>query len=183
MSQEKGEGLESNVSCFFKDFWLHECRNKFSELRGKIGIKVERMGVSAYPVSSKDINYDVFSQTMIIMWCLCVKEAKKWKEKGIRKESSKVWWRRYPFLSISILILFSCNMMFTWYGEILWNPWRCLTWFVLEITADSNCLRDFLLRMGWIRVAWVKLKLCLSSNMWEKKVFQSPFVLIDYLCS
>ena len=37
--------------------------------------------------------------------------------------------------------------------------------------------------MGLIRVAWGKLNVCLSSNMWEKRAFLLSFVLIDHLCS
>ena len=55
-------------------------------------------------------------------------------------------------------------------------------WFVLEITADSNNLPDFLQCMDLIRVAWVKLKVCLRSNKWEKRAFWLSFSLIDHLC-
>ena len=41
--------------------------------------------------------------------------------------------------------------------------------FVLEMTADSNNLLNFLQCMGLIRVASEKLKVCLRSNMWKKK--------------
>ena len=41
----------------------------------------------------------------------------------------------------------------------------------------------FLLCMGLISVAWEKLNMCLSFNMWEKRAFRSPFVLFDRLCS
>ena len=51
------------------------------------------------------------------------------------------------------------------------------------MTADSSSLWDFLPYMGLIRVAWAKLNVCLSSNIWEKRAFQSSFVLIDRLCS
>ena len=35
----------------------------------------------------------------------------------------------------------------------------------LEMTAESNNLRDFLQCVGLIKVAWEKLKVCLRSNM------------------
>ena len=51
------------------------------------------------------------------------------------------------------------------------------------MTQDSSSLRDFLQCMGLIRVAWEKLKVCFTSNMWEKRTFRSSFVFIDRLCS
>ena len=56
-------------------------------------------------------------------------------------------------------------------------------WFVLEITTDSNNQRNSFQCTGLIRVALEKLKVCLRSNMWEKRTFQSSFNLIDRLCS
>ena len=53
----------------------------------------------------------------------------------------------------------------------------------LYMTADSRNLRDFLQCMGLIKVAWEKSNMCLGSNMWEKRAFQSSYVLIDHLCS
>ena len=48
----------------------------------------------------------------------------------------------------------------------------CFIRFVLEMTADSNSLWDFLQCMGLIRVAWGNLNVYLSSNMWEKRAFR-----------
>ena len=53
---------------------------------------------------------------------------------------------------------------------------------LLEMTADSNNLRDCLQCMGLIKEASEKLKVCLRSNMWEKRVFRSSFNLIDRMC-
>ena len=55
--------------------------------------------------------------------------------------------------------------------------------FDLEMTVDSNNLHDFCQCMGLIRVTWEKLKVCLRSNMWEKKAFRSSFNLSVCLCS
>ena len=41
----------------------------------------------------------------------------------------------------------------------------------------------FLQCMGLINVAREKLKVCLRSDMWEKRAFQSSFDVIDCLCS
>ena len=51
--------------------------------------------------------------------------------------------------------------------------------YILEMTVDSNNLREFL----QCKVDCEKLKVCLRSNMWEKRVFRSSCVLIDRLCS
>ena len=52
---------------------------------------------------------------------------------------------------------------------------------ILEITTDSNSLRNFSQSMGLIRMAWEKLNVCLSSNIWKKRMFQLSFVMIDCL--
>ena len=66
-------------------------------------------------------------------------------------QSEKMFLFIYPF---SILILFSCSIMSAKYGEIWEKHGRCLTWLVLEMTADSESLQDFLQCMGLIRLAW-----------------------------
>ena len=53
--QEEGEGFESNVSGFIRDFWLYESKNKFNELTRKKIDKVRGEEVSACPVSSKTL--------------------------------------------------------------------------------------------------------------------------------
>ena len=35
VEQEEGDGLESNVLVFIKDFWRYESGNNFSQLMGK----------------------------------------------------------------------------------------------------------------------------------------------------
>ena len=62
-------------------------------------------------------------------------------------------------------------MMFAGWGEIWQKPVHCFIWFVLEMTADSSSLQDFLQCMALTRVASEKLNVCLSSNMWEKRAF------------
>ena len=54
-------------------------------------------------------------------------------------------------------------------------------WLIIEMTVDSNNLRDFLQFTCLIRVAWEKLKVCLRSNMKGKRAFPSSFDLIDRL--
>ena len=44
----------------------------------------------------------------------------------------------------------------------------CLEW---EMFADSNSRRDFLPCMDLIKVAREKLRVCLKSNIWEKRAF------------
>ena len=53
-----------------------------------------------------------------------------------------------------MLILFSCNIMSAKKGEIWKKTELSLICFVLEMTADSNKLRDFFKCMCLIKVAW-----------------------------
>ena len=46
------------------------------------------------------------------------------------------------------------------YGEIWLKVCRCLMCTILEMTADSNSLRDFSQYRGLIQVASEKLKVC-----------------------
>ena len=67
------------------------------------------------------------------------------------------------------------------YGEIRQKSGRCFIWFVLEMTAGSCSLRDFLQRMGLIMFTWEKSDMCLSSNMWEKRRFH-PHLFLLIVC-
>ena len=57
------------------------------------------------------------------------------------------------FYSFSIWIWFSFM-----YGEIWSKTERCFIWLVLEMTADSCGLRDFLQCMGLIKMTWEKIE-------------------------
>ena len=75
----------------------------------------------------------------------------------------------------SILILFSRKIMSAKLGEIWWKPGRYLMCLDREMTADSNSRRDFLQCTSLTDIAWKKLKECLRSHMWEKRVFRSSY--------
>ena len=45
----------------------------------------------------------------------------------------------------------------------------------MEMTADSNNLQDFFAMYGLKKSNLEKLKVCLRSNMWEKRAFRSLF--------
>ena len=82
----------------------------------------------------------------------------------------------------SIHILFSFSMMFPRYGEIRENPGHYFIWFVLEMTADSSSLRDFLLCMGLIRVAWEKNWMRVEALTWGRKGFFDPHLFWLIVC-
>ena len=144
-------------------------------------------GFWAYPVSSKDSDYNEMSQ-ILTKWFLDAKGAKKGKEKVTRKESSKVWWYRverctFLFVIFFIPFLFWYSFHVVWCSPGIVGSDKMLGgFFVLKMTADYNRLRDFLQCMCLIRVAWKKSNVCLSSIMWEKRAFPSSFILIDHLC-
>ena len=150
------------------------------------------VSVCRTPATMKNKSVSLSSEQIFVclpyLWCYFIKSGSfpVFNQRNHFSRSSKVWWYRVEEMHF-FLYVFYFDIVFMKYDvcQVWWNLIKSggLIWFVLEITADSNSLQDFLQCMGLIRVAWEKLKVHLRSNMWEKRTFQSsfnwPFVFID----
>ena len=142
----------------------------------EIGRKVKKKGVLVYPVSSKDINYNVKS-----WW-----EGSKKGGKESDKEKILKSLVAQSGENICFFIHFLCWYCFcvVWCLPGMVRSDKILgvvLWFILEMTADSHSLQDFL--QWWVWLEWLgkNWKCVWTFNMWEKRAFWLSFVFIDRL--